>query len=161
MSFDSDLRHHSFLLRSVQSPPWQRRMTKSDRTAQRGSFDVTITSHKKLDFKISWGLFQIGKKLLAKEILDKFFLLCFICVNVKPICGPVYLLYPTSKTPPQEKIYGAFLSGQTFICFFFDRLSPRGRDILQGFFYLLHRHESSGEKLSPASWLLSDALIVE
>jgi len=46
----------------------------------------------------------------CEKILDKFFLMWFIALTLNQLGGPVYLLYPTNKTPPQEKIYRAFLS---------------------------------------------------
>ncbi len=39
----------------------------------------------------------------------------FIALTLNQLGGPVYLLYPTNKTPPQEKIYRAFLSMKELI----------------------------------------------
>ena len=55
-----------------------------------------------------------NRLMIDEKILDKFFPLCFIALTLNQFCGPVYLLYPTNKTPPQEKIYGAFLYAQEF-----------------------------------------------
>ena len=73
----------------------------------------------------------------------------FYCVNVKPICGPVYLLYPTNKTPPQEKIYGAFLSGQAVICSYLIGDRPQIKIFFRNFLSFCIGISSQTKKLRP------------
>jgi hypothetical protein len=82
----------------------------SDRTTQTRVFRLNdnLLNVKGIPKCLSnWG--ELAKKMAKNswQILS----IVFYCVNVKPICSPVYLLYPTNKTPPQEKVCGAFLSG--------------------------------------------------